>query len=201
MADIALWVLKKGALVVGLASTAAWIWTDIYPHVRDHNTEVGDAQQMTRAASDLARSALDDLQHAFEQIPACQEERDKAEADRALVDEAKKLRDSWELEGSPLFRDPNDPAQDLLDAAEALKRAEQMLRSVQPPSQQGRRQTAEPVLISLTNETLTEGIADELGTALQEVEFAVASMTRARASFEKQQGFVRRTEPDSRQPH
>lgn len=173
--------LEKLAGLLGLATTAAWIYTDIYPHIRDHNQAVEDSRKMTHAGSELARKSLDDLQKDLAQSELCRKERERAETEQKFVDDAKELRDSWELEGRGLYRDPNDPAKNILDAAAALKRAKEQL--------QGQQQSSLSILRVSVASQETQITVETLRMSLKEIDAALASLTRAQSLLESQKDF------------
>lgn len=116
----------------GVVTSAAWIYTDVYPHVRDHTQAIRDSAKMTDNGYKLANKALDDILADLAKSASCKKEHKQAEADQKLLDDAKALRDQWEIEGSSLYSDPNDTSGYPMDAAAALKRAKDILSK--PPS-------------------------------------------------------------------
>ena len=118
----------------GLATTAAWIYTDVIPHVQQHDQEVRDSVKMRDAAMKLFDESIQDLKNSFGQSAACEEARQKSIARNKLLDEAKALRDKWALDGSALYRDPTDPNPYPMNADAALNRAIQILTSASSAS-------------------------------------------------------------------
>jgi hypothetical protein len=83
------------------ATTAAWIETDVLPYVRDHNQAAHDAGKMTDADNTIT-----DLKAALAQNLHC-EKHCKTIADREkLLEQTKKLREEWSLDGSALYKQP-----------------------------------------------------------------------------------------------
>lgn len=120
-------VLGGASEAFGLYSTYEWLRWDVYPEVRDHNRAMKDAGKEVETAAKLAQEAIEAMKRALAAEAACKDQWAKDDAQRAqqeaLVDKAKQLRDTWALDGSPLYKDPNDPSPYPMDAAAALKRA------------------------------------------------------------------------------
>jgi len=124
-------VLGGAAKVFGLYSTYEWIRWDVYPQVRDHDRAMKDAGKEVEAAVKLAQEAIAAMKRALAAEAACKEQWAKDDAERAqreaLVDKAKQLREKWALDGSALYKDPNDPSAYPMDAGAALQRAIKIL--------------------------------------------------------------------------
>ena len=121
-------VLGGAAALFGALTTYLWIKTDVYPEVRDHNQEMKDAGKEVEAGVKLAQEAIAAMKRALAAEKACKDQWAKDDAERAkreaLVDKAKQLRDTWALDGSPLYKEnPNDPNEYPMDAGAALHRA------------------------------------------------------------------------------
>jgi len=120
-------VLGGATSAFGLYTTYEWIRWDVYPEIRDHDRALKDIGKEVEAASKLAQEAIAAMKRALAAEALCEKQAAKDDAGRAqreaLVDKAKQLREKWALEGSPLYKDPNDPSAYPMNAAAALKRA------------------------------------------------------------------------------
>lgn len=197
-------VLIRGHWGVLAAEIAVRIFIEVYPHARDFNQAMRDSRKMTDAAHKLAQESIKALVNSLDLEAACQKEAEKARTEEQFLDEAKKLRDSWELEGSVLFRDPNDPAQNLLDAAAALKRAKEVLRPQKQLSSPNDSPTSVPTKSSTMQQTSTSPTdttnedtivtVEQLREALSEVDKALAELTKAQKSLNAENAFARKIE-------
>ena len=201
-------LLHKLVGYFGIASTAAWIYTDVYPHVRTHDQEMENAAKEVDAAVALGSEAIADLKNQLSQDANCEDQRAKAgaaaKADEQLLDQAKQLRDEWQLEGSPLYKDPNDPNGYPLDARAALQRAIEILSKsgAQPSSQSlNSRPSNRTTLLdasfllqatgtSSSDESQVHMVSvEQLKAALKEVQSAETMMTNGKATMEKKKTF------------
>jgi hypothetical protein len=201
-------LLHKLVGYFGMATTAAWIYTDVYPHVRTHDQEMENAAKEVDAAVALGNEAIADLKSQLSQNANCKDQWAKADAEakakETLLDQAKQLRDEWQLEGSPLYKDPNDPNGYPLDARAALQRAIDILSK--PGTQQGShssnsrpsdRATLLDVnfLLPATDASSSDDgpvhmvSVEQLRAALKEVQSAESMMINGRAMMEKQKTF------------
>ena len=190
-------LLHAAAGWFGLASTAAWIYTDVYPHVAEHDQAVKDAAKMTETAAKLADEAIQDLKKRFAQASACDDLRQKAIAREKLLDQANALREKWALDGSALYKDPQDSSPYPMDAGAALNRAIQILtatsdastRSASPPSSA---QATETEAVLQSRATSPEGLAVTVGQgreALAQIDASLQIMTAGRDLLEKRNAF------------
>jgi hypothetical protein len=192
-------LLHRAAFVFGLATSAAWIYTDVYPHMLEHDQAVRDAAKMADAATKLANEAVQDFQEAFAQDGACADLRQKSIARDKLLDQAKALREKWALDGSALYKeDTNDPSAYPMDAAAALNRAIQILTatpassstSAAPPSSA---QAAQTVRALQSRATSVQGLTVTVSqgrAALAEVDASIQMMSAGRDLMEKRDAFA-----------
>jgi hypothetical protein len=175
----------------GIATTAAWIETDVRPHVREHNQAASDAAKMTDAGAALADSAIADLTAALAQSLPCEQYRRKIADREKLLEQAKKLREEWSLDGSALYKDPNDPGGYPMDAGAALKHALQTLTGSTTATRQSPGIPAAP----------SQGLvvtAEQAQAAMAQMNSVVEMMNTGRALMEKRAAFIARWSTDIR---
>lgn len=186
----------------GMATTAAWIYTDVYPHVRDHNQAMRDAGKMSGAGTDLALKALDSLIKDGEQEKACAEQwkqdQQRVIEQEKILDAAKKLREEWNQQGGDLYKDPNDPSGYPMNAAAALKRATGIITKSQgqeSPSalrldlRNGTLRRAAMKLNHLLQQPQITVTVEQTRAALAEVNSAIGMMEAGRRTMERQKIF------------
>ncbi|HEY6944489.1 MAG TPA: hypothetical protein VI431_05055 [Candidatus Acidoferrum sp.] len=201
-------VLEGAATLFGLYSTYEWIRWDIYPEWRDFNQAMIDAGKEMDAGAKLMDESYADLQKALAIEKECKDQWKKDDMERAkrqaLLDKAKQLRDSWALDGSALFKDPNDPIP--MDAAAALKRAIDILSkqggvgSSGTPNRQSSLRLNGARLLKVNLHLLQQSQSDkspeptftddQLGSALQQVEAADKILQEGKTLMSKRKAFL-----------